>query len=217
MAAETRERTETETDLDGQISAVAARERHVALRDGLGFRLSRVARGLRQSWAEDLHPLGTTPPQVAVARGVAEAPGCSLRALARVLGTDPTNAKRCVDELRQRGLLTSKDRTGDRRPLGLALTDAGNAFVSEIEHLVRVQEERIQGALGPAGSRELADALRKLEHLLGLDDDADQLRDAHRRHTATGGPRAADRDGVRDHDTDEHDTDEHDTDDEETR
>jgi DNA-binding MarR family transcriptional regulator len=212
MTAETRDRTETEADLDGQIPAVAAPDQHVALRDGLGFRLGRVARGLRQSWAEDLHPLGTTPPQVAVARGVAETPGCSLRALARVLGTDPTNAKRCVDELRQRGLLTSKDRTGDRRPLGLALTDAGHAFVGEVEHLVRMQEERIQGALGPSGCRELADALGKLEHLLGLDGDADQLRDAHRRHAGSGEPGVDDRDDVR-----EHDTDEHDTDDEETR
>ena len=185
MTTETETETETETD---EVGATAVRVRLVTLRDGLGFRLSRVARGLRQGWAEDLHPIGTTPPQVAVLRGIAEEPGCSLRSLARVLGTDPTNTKRCVDELRQRGLLTSRDRTGDRRPLGLALTDAGDAFVRTVDQLVTAQEKRIADALGPAGCRGLAEALDQLERLLGLDGGAeDPDCDTQEEHDHHGG------------------------------
>ncbi len=143
----------------------------LALRAGLGFRLSRAARALRRSWAEELLPFALTPPQAAALRGVAERPGCSLRALARMLGTDPTNAKRCVDELESRGLLESRGRRGDRRPLLLHVSPPAEALVAQIDHLVATQEQRLLGAIGPSGCEAVAAALTSLELHLGLDPD----------------------------------------------
>ena len=86
------------------------------LEGGLGFRLDRLVRALRAGWAAELAGIGLTPPQAAVLRGVAGADGVSVRALARRLGGDPMNVKRCADELEQRSLLRSGTDAGDRRP-----------------------------------------------------------------------------------------------------
>ncbi|MHB1597643.1 MAG: MarR family winged helix-turn-helix transcriptional regulator [Acidimicrobiales bacterium] len=163
--------TDATAPADATAPTVQADGGRLALRAGLGFRLSRTARALRQSWAEELLPLALTPPQAAVLRGVAESPGCSLRALSRILGTDPTNAKRCVDELEGRGLLESRGRRGDRRPLLLHVSPAAEALVTQIDHLVTAQEQRLVGAIGPSGSEAVAVALTSLELHLGLDPD----------------------------------------------
>ena len=138
------------------------------LEAGLGFRLSRLARALRADWSAQLAELSLTPPQAAVLRGVAGLPGCSLRALARVLGAEPMTVKRCVDELEARGLLESAHRGEDRRPRGLALSPAGRLSAERIDTMVRRQEQELDAVLGPAARAGLDRALVALERLLGL-------------------------------------------------
>ncbi len=138
------------------------------LEQSLGFRLGRLVRMLRAEWALELEGLGLTPPQVAVLRGVAGRPGCSLRALARTLGTDPMKVKRCVDVLERRGLIQSAHRGTDRRPRALRLAPESLALTARIDALVRAQEERLTSALGPARLSDLEGALAALEADVGL-------------------------------------------------
>ncbi len=138
------------------------------LESGLGFRLGRLTRMLRADWDRQLAALDLTAPQAAVLRGLGGRPGCSLRALARLLGADPMRVKRCVDELEGRGLLESAHRGGDRRPRGLELSAAGQTLAKRIDRLVRRQEERLDAVLGPEGRGGLEEALAALEADLGL-------------------------------------------------
>lgn len=138
------------------------------LEEGLGFRLSRVTRSLRADWAQQLAELTLTPPEAAVLRGVAGQPGCSLRALARVLGAEPMTSKRYVDGLEARGLLDSAHRGDDRRSRGLELTPAGALLAARVDALVQIQERRILAALGDEGHRCLDRSVTALEELLGL-------------------------------------------------
>lgn len=138
------------------------------LEAGLGFRLSRLARALRAEWSAQLAELSLTPPQAAVLRGVAGFPGCSLRALARVLGAEPMTVKRCVDELEARGLLESAHRGEDRRPRGLELSPAGRRSAERIDTLVRQQEQELDAVLGPAARAGLDRGLATLERHLAL-------------------------------------------------
>lgn len=121
----------------------------MALHDGLGFRLVRLARAIRAGWAEELGSVGLTPPQAAILRGIRDVPGCSLRALARTLGTDTMHVKRCADELEQRHLLRSAHRAGDRRPRTLTLTGSGQDLVDRVDGLVASQQARFETALDP--------------------------------------------------------------------
>lgn len=134
---------------------------------GLGFRLGRLHRALRAAWAQQLDGLGLTPPQAAVLRGVAGRHGCSLRALARVLGTEPMTAKRCVDDLERRGFVESAHRGPDRRPRALQLTAEGRVLVRRLDVLARRQEEQLATILGARRSQ-LEAAVAALEAALGL-------------------------------------------------
>ncbi len=138
------------------------------LEGGLGFRLDRLVRALRAGWAAELAGIGLTPPQAAVLRGVAGADGVSVRALARRLGGDPMNVKRCADELEQRSLLRSGTDAGDRRPRVLTATDEGRALAGEVDRRVRGQDARLTDALGRTARPAFERALGALEADLGL-------------------------------------------------
>jgi DNA-binding MarR family transcriptional regulator len=152
----------------------------LALEAGLGFRLSRLARILRRDWVDELSALSLTPPQAAVLRGVAGSPGCSLRALARRLETDPMNAKRCVDELEQRDLVHSAHRSGDRRPRTLTLSNSGRMLADRVDVLVRGQEHRLYASLGPVRLQRFEAAITRLESTLLLRRDPAAETDADR-------------------------------------
>jgi len=139
-----------------------------ALEAGLGFRLGRLARHLRREWAQELKPLGLSPPQAAVVRGVAAEPGCSLRGLARTLDADPMNVKRYVDELEQRALIRTGNLTTDRRSRVLLLTEAGENVAHDIARLVDTQQHWLTGSMSPEEARNLGVGLARLEARLGI-------------------------------------------------
>lgn len=138
------------------------------LEAGLGFRIVRLARNLRASWGNELADLALTPPQAAVLRALAGQPGSSLRALARTLGADPMQVKRCVDELEDRRLVRSAHRGTDRRPRALALSPAGQALAAQVDLRALHQDQLISDALGPIRRRQLEGALAVMEDLLGI-------------------------------------------------
>jgi len=138
------------------------------LDSGLGFRLDRLVRTMRTAWAGELSSIGLTPPQAAVLRGVADADGISIRALARLLGGDPMNVKRCVDEVEQRGLLVSGTAEGDRRPRVLTLTDQGRAVAGTVDRLVQAQDARLTEVVGASVRPQFERALGALETAHGI-------------------------------------------------
>lgn len=158
----------------------------IPLEDGLGFRIGRVARALRQQWSRQLQTLSLTPPQAAVLRGVHADPGCSLRGLARLLHADPMNVKRCVDDLEHRGLVHSGHLDTDRRPRTLALTAEGAALARDVAELVAAQQARLRASLAGPHLQAFTAGLEQLEsQLLGAAAPANDTVDSLSRTAAT--------------------------------
>ncbi len=140
------------------------------LEQDLGFRLSRISRTLRRQWRDELADLDLAPPEAATLRAIVEHPGCALRALARLLATDPMSAKRCVDGLERRGLVASGHRAGDRRSRTLRASDAGLALFATLNERLRERERHLARLLAPNRRSALELALADLER--GLDIEA---------------------------------------------
>ncbi len=136
----------------------------IPLENGLGFRIGRLARAMRQQWSRQLHSLELSPPQAAVLRGVIADPGCSLRGLARLLHSDPMNVKRCVDDLQQRGLVRSGHLDSDRRPRTLDLTPEGVALARQVTDLVAIQQKQLRTLLTNEEWQVLNRSLETLEN-----------------------------------------------------
>lgn len=139
-----------------------------ALRAGLGFRLSRATRKLRSVWAIELAGLELSAPQAAVIRALSAHPSSGIRAVARILETDPMNVKHLVDQLESRDLLSSSVQKPDRRARALQLTSQGEILAREVESAVRGQEAWFASVLGPAGKHSFESALADLEAALGI-------------------------------------------------
>lgn len=151
----------------GSAGELAEKAPALGLEQGLGFRLGRLQRVMRASWAGDLSELGLTPPLAMILRGVGEHPGTSIRHLARLLGSDAMSVKRCADELQDKGLVESGALPADRRPRILRLTSRGADLLGEVEILLR-RRERIFEALDPALRRQFAEAITMLEKAVGI-------------------------------------------------
>ncbi len=136
---------------------------------GLGFRLSRVGRTLGRQWTEELADLDVVPGEAAILRGVAEHPGCALRALARLLATDAMSVKRCVDGLEERGLVASGHRASDRRSRTLSVTADGLALVATLNGRIRERERRLEGLLRDEDRAVLDRVLTGLERALAIE------------------------------------------------
>ncbi|MGC8511152.1 MAG: MarR family winged helix-turn-helix transcriptional regulator [Acidimicrobiales bacterium] len=158
----------------------------IPLEEGLGFRIGRLARALRQQWSRQLQALSLSPPQAAVLRGVHADPGCSLRGLARLLHADPMNVKRCVDDLERRGLVHSGHLDTDRRPRTLVLTSEGVALAHDVTDLVAAQQARLRASLAGPHLQAFTVGLERLEsQFLGATPPADGAVDSPSRATAT--------------------------------
>jgi DNA-binding MarR family transcriptional regulator len=140
----------------------------VSLEDGVGFRLSRVARIRRSRWAEQLRSLGLTPAQASILRGAKDHSKQSLRSLARTLGTDAMSVKRCVDELETRGLLNSASAPDDRRPRIVNLTKSGIRLATQLEEMVAKHEANLKSLFSLHEYGQLLVVLDRLEQGLQI-------------------------------------------------
>ena len=132
--------------------------------DTLGFRLARLMRFLRSSWAKTLEPLTLSPPEAAILRAVGDQPGIGVRALARYLNFDPMNVKRSTDALQARGIIHSTQSTIDSRSRALTLSDQGATLVSRVDDLAAKQSDSIMSVV-PLHAREgFLDAIASLEN-----------------------------------------------------
>lgn len=138
------------------------------LETNVGFRLSRVSRNLRHTWSSRLKTLGISPPQAAIIRGLSNYPTTSLRELARLLGADPMNVKRCLDDLESLNLVQSGTKKGDRRQRTLTLTIEGQRLAKEVARQAEVHEHWLRSAIPPNELNAFLNAIDSLEKLLGV-------------------------------------------------
>ncbi|MHB2028325.1 MAG: MarR family winged helix-turn-helix transcriptional regulator [Acidimicrobiales bacterium] len=156
-------------DLPGGRSSLASSRRPATagVRDrGVGPQLSRLVQLLRITQHDRLHSFGLTPSQWELLRTVHREPGQSLRALARVIGTDPMAVKRCVDILEDRGLLQRELVSDDRRSRLMCLTSNGERLLRELVACELEQEVRIQSILSAHEYRLFAGLIERLRHEL---------------------------------------------------
>lgn len=133
-----------------------------SLESAIGFRLGRGHRAVRGAWQTRIADLGLSGAQASSLRAVVERPGSGIRELARILGTDPMNAKRLADGLEAAGLVCSCADAEDRRLRVLNPTEAGLELAGELERRSLAWAATL-GAM--VGHDELAALLRTLDRL----------------------------------------------------
>ena len=148
----------------------------------MGFRLSRAARILKLDWAGRLSPLGLSPAQAALLRSLVAHDRTGIRALARLLDTDPMNVKHSADQLEEADLISSEADPADRRRRSLTLTSRGRGRAREVERLVQEQERWLAARLGERGVAALSMALSALEAGLNTTDHGPAAWDERHRH-----------------------------------
>jgi DNA-binding MarR family transcriptional regulator len=132
---------------------------------GLGFALGLAHRGRRRAFEAGLGDLGLTAPQAAVLRMIAAHPGCGVRQLARMLGTDAMNIRRITETLLAAQLCEARRDPADARRRPLALTGAGIALAALADERAEMDERRLKAGLGEALYDELLAGLRRLVEL----------------------------------------------------
>lgn len=138
---------------------------------GLGFRLGRVHRIVREGWERRIADLGLTPAQAAALRAVDEEPGGGLRDLARRTRTDAMNARRLVQRLEELGLVVSTADPSHRQRRGLHPTPRGAVAAGELATRSAAWNAHVAGLLGAEEYRHLQHLLARLETLLVAGDD----------------------------------------------
>ena len=132
------------------------------LSQDVGFRLGRAHRHLRASWERAIADLGVTAPQAAALRAAVAQPGQALRGLARVLGTDPMNARRLAIDLERLNLVEVRTSVRDRRTKGVWPTELGTTLAEELSRRARARRRSLERELGTAAYRQLEELLEQL-------------------------------------------------------
>ena len=149
------------------MTTISVTERDVAvaagtLESGIGFRLGRGHRTVRGAWQARIADLGLSSAQASSLWAVVERPASGVRELARVLGTDPMNAKRLADGLEAAGLVCSCADACDRRLRVLQPTGAGLALAREVARRSRAWTTTLEDMVGRDA---IAAMLRTLDQL----------------------------------------------------
>ncbi|MHB1430568.1 MAG: MarR family winged helix-turn-helix transcriptional regulator [Streptosporangiaceae bacterium] len=168
-----------------------------ALESGLGFRLGRAHRILREAWERRIADLGLTPPQAAMLRAACEWRGCGLRELARRTHTDPMNAKRLADHLERDGLVRSATDPDHRQRRVLEPTPEGLAIAAELSGRAAAWGQRLSDLVGANHIAQIHALLDRLEQVLLATEHGEIRRDAER---ANAEPAATDHDHNYSHD-----------------
>lgn len=113
------------------------------LTDDLGFLLSRASGVVARSVSKALAGLGLRVRSYSVlALAVEHEPGITQRALAKLVGLDPSQVVALVDELQDRGLVERAADPNDRRNRLVRPTGEGRRVFAEAHRLVTEQDDR---------------------------------------------------------------------------
>ncbi|MFJ7156586.1 MarR family winged helix-turn-helix transcriptional regulator [Streptomyces sp. NPDC101118] len=99
----------------------------------LGFHVKRAEQALQAAKHAALKPAGVTVPQYAALLSLAENPGISAAALARVCGVTPPTMNTVLKNLQERGLIERTPHEWHRNVLETRLTEAGQAVLAEAD------------------------------------------------------------------------------------
>lgn len=106
----------------------------------LGAHLKQAERALMATKAAVLKPTGLTVPQYAALLHLAESPGISAAALARLCGVTPPTMNTVLKNLQERGLIVRTPHEWHRNVLETRLTDQGLAVMADADgRAVRVE------------------------------------------------------------------------------
>lgn len=148
---------------------VDAQHETASLEAGLGFRMGRAHRHLREAWERRIADTGLSAPQAAMLRAICEQPGSGLRELARRVRTDPMNVKRLADHLEGAGLVLSLSATSapsHRQRRDLVPTGAGLKLAGQVEQRAAEWEHLLSRLLGAGELEDLQRLLSRLEDVL---------------------------------------------------
>lgn len=146
---------------DAQLTPVPYSDVSVVLADVLvlATRLQHVSQFLA---AQAMRDANLTVPQWLVLRHLRDStPGSTLTALAAAIDHDPGGLSRTLYRLRQRQLVTTLARHGDRRTVWLKLAPAGQQLCQSVEDSMRRQLESVFKKVQSQG------ALRQLTCVMG--------------------------------------------------
>ncbi|MBD0745267.1 MarR family transcriptional regulator [Streptomyces sp. CBMA152] len=121
----------------------------------LGSHLKRAEQALIATKAAVLKPTGLTVPQYAALLHLAESPGISAAALARLCGVTPPTMNTVLKNLQERGLIVRTPHEWHRNVLETRLTDEGRAVMADADG----RAVRVERALAAEFTDEERDAL----------------------------------------------------------
>ena len=132
----------------------------------LANRLRPVVLQLTRELRREIHSLGVTGGQVSLLVAIKYAPGVGVRELAAQERMSPAAISKAVKKLEELELLQRRELEGDRRRVGLHVTDKGHQVLRSVRSRRTIWlAERLKG-LEPEELRRLDEALPTLERLL---------------------------------------------------
>lgn len=132
------------------------------LEDKLGFRLRFAERRVFREIGDGFQPYGVTPLLFSILTLLEANPGCRQAELGTALGVHQPNLVEKIDTLVNRGLALRTPDPGDRRANTLRLTEAGEAFLAELNRVDEELNDRIRQRLGARDYELLVELLRRL-------------------------------------------------------
>ena len=130
----------------------------------VGYQLRRAHTlfALRWQGAFPDGPHRVTPVQGGMLLTIAERPGLTQAALARLMAVEGPTLLQALDRLECNGLVRRERRADDRRSYALRLTPAGCEAVAEVRRFVPRREEEMLADLSPAERAQLLDLLGRV-------------------------------------------------------
>jgi DNA-binding MarR family transcriptional regulator len=124
--------------------------------------LLRLARELRR----EIHSVGVTGGQVALLIAVKYSPGIGVRELAAQERMSPAAISKAITKLEQQGLVERRELAGDRRRVGLHVSEQGHQVLRSVRSRRTIWlAERLKG-LSDDDVRRVEAAIEPLEKLL---------------------------------------------------
>jgi DNA-binding MarR family transcriptional regulator len=120
------------------------------MQERLGLHLKRVEQELMAAKHAALRPLGLTVPQYAALCGLAEQPGISAAALARMCLVTPQTMSTVLVNLEHKELITRRPHPWHRRVVEVELTSEGQRLLEQADTLAVEIEARLAASYTPA-------------------------------------------------------------------
>jgi len=128
----------------------------------LGFHLRLAHIAMYRDFSTSLAELDLTQKQGATLQLIGANPAVSQVDLAATLGTDRATMMAMIDRLEQRGFLSRRRSTDDRRRQELFLTEAGETVLAASKLAIAEHELRFTSRFTPSELKTLVNALRRI-------------------------------------------------------